>query len=337
MPNDYIGKSTDVKLITLYNQMKDELLVLKPPFQRNLVWNDKHRENFIETILLGLPFPEIYLCDKDTDIESRRVVQQVVDGQQRLNAIYRYVNGELSGKKIPSFDKLSEEDKKKFYNYNVVVRDLGSIDDDSIKKIFNRINSVQYALNATEIRNALYEGEYILTAKDIAGDESIYKISAFSENQLSRMKNIEFIILVMSTIEIGGYFNRDDEVENLIKINDNKYTNKHKIKEDILQSVRLISSMSFPDDSIWFRTSSLFSLLVELIKYKQERGNLPKIGKTKKALLDLENSINNNKTKSISRNKFAKYYHFTFQATASKAARIFRGAVLAEVINKINS
>lgn len=46
-----LGIATNKKILDLYNMMKDGSLTLKPSFQRKLVWNSKHKENFIDTIL----------------------------------------------------------------------------------------------------------------------------------------------------------------------------------------------------------------------------------------------------------------------------------------------
>jgi uncharacterized protein with ParB-like and HNH nuclease domain len=54
------GIATNKKVLDLFNMMKNHTLILAPSFQRKLVWNDAHKEKFIETILLKLPFPEIY-------------------------------------------------------------------------------------------------------------------------------------------------------------------------------------------------------------------------------------------------------------------------------------
>ncbi|HRY52286.1 MAG TPA: DUF262 domain-containing protein [Candidatus Portnoybacteria bacterium] len=332
MANDYIGKSTDKKLLELFNDLNDKKLILRPKFQRNLVWNDRHKEKFIETILLKLPFPEVYFCDGDMNMESRELTRHVVDGQQRLNAIYNYIKGDLKCKTIKSFNDLDEKEQRDFFNYNVVVRDLGDIDDERIKQIFERINSVNYALNATEIRKALYDGEFISVAKNISGDKILEKINVFSENQLSRMKDIELILLIMSTIETNGYFTRDYEVGNLISGLNDDYPNKNKIKRDILDVFRLIIKLNLPSDSIWFRLSSFFTLTIELIKYKSKEGKLLSVKALKNKLLKLEKALETNKNKNIETNEYAKYYYYVYQATASKAARIFRGKIVEEAL-----
>ena len=65
-----LGTATNKKLLEASNMMKEGSLILKPTFQRKLVWNDNHKENFIDTILNGLPFPEIYFADGELDLET---------------------------------------------------------------------------------------------------------------------------------------------------------------------------------------------------------------------------------------------------------------------------
>ncbi|MCC5653184.1 DUF262 domain-containing protein [Nostoc sp. XA013] len=155
------GIATNKKVLDLFNMMKTGTLILAPSFQRKLVWNDAHKEKFIETILLKLPFPEIYLADGEIDLDTQTSKTLVVDGQQRLSTIYQYVTAspEFSIKNISKFEKLSTQEKTYFFDYTVVVRDLGRIPESEIREVFKRINSVQYALNAIEISNSLYEGE----------------------------------------------------------------------------------------------------------------------------------------------------------------------------------
>ena len=104
--------SSNKKIVELYNMMKTGELVLHPDFQRKLVWNNRHKENFIETILRGFPFPEIYFADGDLDLESMKSQTLVVDGQQRLSTIYQYIteNEALECKNIPKFSELEKQE-----------------------------------------------------------------------------------------------------------------------------------------------------------------------------------------------------------------------------------
>ena len=179
-----IVTASNEKIIDLFNKMNDGSLVFQHSFQRNLVWNNSHKENFLETILNGLPFPEVYFADGKIDLEKKTSETLVVDGQQRLSTIYEYITNDsnLKLKKIPKFESLGEEQQTNFLDYVVVVRALGRISLDNVKNIFNRINSVQYALNSMEIENALYGGEFINASKTILNTNLLNNFEIFADS-----------------------------------------------------------------------------------------------------------------------------------------------------------
>lgn len=328
-----IGTADNEKLLDLYNDLKNGTLMLRPSFQRNLVWNNTHKEKFLDTILRGLPFPEIYLADGDIDLESKVSTRLVVDGQQRLDTIFAYINGELHTRTIPLFNDLSPKQQTDFYDYKIVVRDLGRLDENQIIEIFQRINSVSYALNAMEINNALYEGEFISTAQEIQKSEEFKKLDIFSQNQYARMKDTEYILLIMSTIEEGGYFTGNSEIERYIKLYNDEYKHSDIIKEDIKFISNLIIGLNLQLDSIWWRKTSFFTLIVELVKLKREGVDLSSIDL--KMLLDtMENQIIESKSADPEQNSFAKFYKYVFQGTSGRTGRIARGALVESEIRK---
>ena len=107
--------------------------------------------------------------------------------------------------------------KKRFLQYDVVVRDLGSLSDREIKQVFQRINSTGYSLNAMEIDNSRFDGEFKVTAERIAEDEFFASHRVFSSNQVRRMEDTRFVLAYMITI-MSTYFNRDAEIESYLEM-----------------------------------------------------------------------------------------------------------------------
>ena len=234
MSNITNTNSSNENILNLYKDIKSDVIKLAPDFQRKLVWNDTHKENFLDTIVKGYPFPEIYIADGNIDMNNPTKIEKwVVDGQQRLSTVVQYIDGDkdLKLKKILPFNELSDEDKKNFFYYNVVIRNLGNLDKENIREIFKRINSVNYALNAIEITNALYDGEFIDTANKILENNTniIKKLDIFGTNETSRMRDLEFIITLMSIFEEKGYFSNTERNEFYIKEYNNEYFNKQYI------------------------------------------------------------------------------------------------------------
>ena len=102
------------KISALYKDIKRENLILQPDFQRRFVWNNKHKEKFIDTILEGYPVPEIYVALRGIDIETIESEEVVVDGQQRLHTIVEYIDepeeSKVFGNIVKKYRNLSKDE-----------------------------------------------------------------------------------------------------------------------------------------------------------------------------------------------------------------------------------
>ncbi len=68
-------------LVSIYNEIKAKRLIPDAYFQRNLVWRDIHKQDFIKTILLGYPFPQIFISKGIVDVTAMQTTSCIVDGQ----------------------------------------------------------------------------------------------------------------------------------------------------------------------------------------------------------------------------------------------------------------
>ncbi len=171
MQNDLKYNVRSREIVDLVSAMKNDALTLTPYFQRNLVWRDAHRRDFIDTILRGYPFPQIFLARGPLDVENMTASQAVVDGQQRLNAIRDFVEGklEVAGRQ---FKDLSKEEKEDFLKYEVPVIDFDlDAGDERLKDVFHRLNRTYYSLSAIEkIASEYSSSEFLLVARALAGE-----------------------------------------------------------------------------------------------------------------------------------------------------------------------
>ena len=138
---------TNRKLRVLLTAIKANQLIPRPEFQRRLVWNNKHRLEFIKTVLMEFPFPEIYIASGDVNPNTGEGTEMLVDGQQRMTTLMQYFTGsqDLRLVALRPYSELSDVEKYAFLEYEVVVRDLwkkddtrnqGSIYKDKLYKIF---------------------------------------------------------------------------------------------------------------------------------------------------------------------------------------------------------
>ncbi|MCT4593533.1 MAG: DUF262 domain-containing protein [Anaeromicrobium sp.] len=143
-----------------------------PNFQRQYVWKQDQASRLIESLLMGLPIPGIFLSKDD---ETSKLL--IIDGQQRLRTLQYFYKGifEPNGRKFklrnvhPNYDgktyeELSENDKAKIdesiIHATIIKQDEPSEDDSSVFYIFERINTGGTQLTPQEIRVCIYNGEF---------------------------------------------------------------------------------------------------------------------------------------------------------------------------------
>lgn len=159
----------------------------------------------------------------------------LVDGQQRLTTLYDYFHGsnELRLKDVIPYDKLNNLQKTNFLEYEVVVRDLGVMEIDQIKEVFRRINSTSYALNAMEIDNARYDGEFKRLADELSQDDLFEDSKFFSPNEVRRMGDLRFVLSLLVTM-MSQYFNRDEEITSYLERYNDEFTEYGNLKKGFL-------------------------------------------------------------------------------------------------------
>lgn len=310
---------TNPTIADLYEKIQSDRLVLRPDFQRKFVWTHEHQEQFIATILKGFPFPEIYVSKGDVDTSALRTTQHVIDGQQRLTTIKKYIEGDHDRPltTVTGFDQLGEEVKEDFLSYQVVVRDIGKVDDETIREIFRRINLTKFKLEDIEIHNAVYDGEFIQTAKDVLENDPLERYGVFRESEFTRMADLHFILLVMATIEDGGYFAQDREVEPKVAQYNDEYPGRDEMLDRLKVTFKRIDDLNLEQDSIWFRKSNFFTLVVEIAS------NLDKLPADLRTRLEaLEARILEGKNDTTS--EYSEYYSYMYQATHGRKARVTR-------------
>lgn len=319
MPLQIKPSVTNPTIADVYQLIDEGKLVLRPDFQRKFVWTHEHQEAFIDTILKGLPFPEIYVCEGEVDVEKLRTTRLVIDGQQRLTTIRNYIEGkhDHSLVKIPSYQSLTTEQKQEFLSYQIVMRDLGKVDEDTTREIFRRINLTKFKLDDVEIHNAVYDGHFIQAAKTILDNVGLEQYGVLRESEFTRMADLHFVLLAMATIENGGYFAQDREVEPKVSGLNDDYASKDQMIALMIKTFTTIRNLDLPYDSMWFRKSNFFTLVVETAKHIE---NLAEDFRDK--LLALEANVMANRTNTAS--EFHRYYSYMYQATHGRTARVVR-------------
>jgi hypothetical protein len=136
-------------------------LVIQPEYQRNYIYNDGKKDvAVIDSLLKGYPLGLIYFNVAGDTLE-------VLDGQQRITSIGRFVTGKFAIRqdgKEQTFSSLNSEDKQKILESELQVWHCEGTESE-IKDWFRTINIVGVPLNGQELLNSIYSGPFITKAK----------------------------------------------------------------------------------------------------------------------------------------------------------------------------
>ena len=268
-----ITTATNKKVRELLKSVRDGSLTPRPEFQRRLVWTSKDKDRFIESIIKGYPFPEIYICNGEVDTETGEGTQLLVDGLQRVNTLTEYFTGDSSFTHtltVP-YKNLSTDEKENFLGYNVVVRDLGKINKDQIIEVFRRLNSTQYTLREMEINNAIYEGAMKTFCENFSEDRFFDDHKIFLASDRKRMGDVSFCLSLVGTIMLG-YFNRDVEHEFLLSRFNEAFPEEKEYTDRIKKTLSFIDECGFSPKSRSWKKADFFSLFVEVDRIKNIDG-----------------------------------------------------------------
>lgn len=322
------------RLRTLLTDIRSGALIPRPDFQRRLVWTNRDKCLFVQTVLEGLPFPEIYIAAGKVDSRTAEGSEVLVDGQQRITTLYQYFTDSPDlrlSSQITKYSDLGESKQIEFLEYKVVVRDLGSLPIDQIKQVFQRINSTSYGLNAMELNNSRYAGAFKTLAEWLSQQSLLDRMRIFSANDIRRMNDVRYCLGMLASV-MGPYFNRDKEFEAYLSKYDETIPNEAKIRENVEETLRLIETMNFPSESRATKKSDFFTLFVELYKNIVSKGLKidPSVART-----DLDEFYAQVDSATAEEDSDAsKYYKASLQASNDRSSRILRGETISRILVK---
>jgi hypothetical protein len=316
------------EIITL---VKEGKLIPRPEFQRRLVWSREDKNNFIDTILRGYPFPEIYFADGDVDLNTGEGTQLLVDGLQRVNTIVQYFSGdkELKLTTVPAYNDLEKDAKQAFLQYDVAVRDLGAVSKEETIEVFKRLNATKYSLTDIEVSNAIYAGALKKFAESFSEDSFFQRHSIFNAADYKRMGDLRYCLTIVSTL-MGGYFNRDDVFEDLLDRYNDDFPQKTEMLQRLQNVLAFIDECGFDEKSRIWRKADLYTLIVELDNAINLKSLKLQPSDVIKSIQDFLAGIDAKLVESSLAH--AVYYKAALQATNDKINRIRRGTIIGSLL-----
>lgn len=322
--------ATNKKVREIIKMVKDGTLIPRPEFQRRLVWTSKDKDFFVDTVLRGFPFPEIYFANGEVDIETGEGTQLLVDGLQRVSTLVEYFEGNptFAPTLAKPYKSLEPHEKSKFLEYTVVVRDLGSLTIEEIVAVFKRLNSTQYGLKDMEINNAVYNGELKRFCESIAEHPFFEEHRVFTPTDRRRMGDIGYCLTIVGSMMLG-YFNRDAEHEGLLSRFNETFPQGHDIRQRLETAIDFIEECGFlPKARIW-KKADLLTAIVELDLALSGDGR--KLDPTK-VLSNLSNFYE--KVDIQATEIHALYYKAALQASNDRVNRLRRALIFSGILRE---
>ena len=196
----------------LTSMFRESELIIRPAFQRLYRWESSQKSRLIESILLGIPLPSIFVSQDD---EGR---WEVVDGLQRLSTLFQ-LQGLLDREKYPplvleetkflpslegmrwdgeSGDTLSDAQKRDIKRAKIDIKIIKRSSDDRAKfDLFQRLNSYGSSLTNQEIRNALLVGvnvDFVEWLQGLATNANFTDLAELSEREVSTKYDEELVL-----------------------------------------------------------------------------------------------------------------------------------------------
>jgi uncharacterized protein with ParB-like and HNH nuclease domain len=209
-------------------------LVISPKFQRRGVWSRAAQSFLIDTLLLGLPVPPIYLRVVQ-DINKKAMIREVVDGQQRVNAVLSYMNDKYRlSRNIESscvgkrYSELDEGQQNAIAQYSFICEVLYGVEDRDILQIFARLNTNAVRANAQELRNGKYFGEFKQSCYNLAVEHLEFwrQKRLFTEQGIARMREVELTSELMIAM-LAGLQDKKKSIDSFYASKDDEFLERH--------------------------------------------------------------------------------------------------------------
>lgn len=204
-------QNIEYDLETLVKKIEKNIIKLDPEYQRNHRWNPETSSKLIESLILNIPVPIIYLSqDIDVDVEVEDIARySVIDGQQRLTAIYNFMKNDLALEGMEVLKPLNNsyyKDLPPFLIRRLEERTIKCLRIDSTLDpqvkydIFERLNSGSVKLESQELRNALYRGPFNKLIKELAQNEDFRVLNQIDlddpdeSKKVQKMEDVELVL-----------------------------------------------------------------------------------------------------------------------------------------------
>jgi hypothetical protein len=262
-------------------QMRNGAIVVNHDYQRtDKVWPPTARSYLIDTILLGYPMPKLAL-HQTTDLKTRRTRKEIVDGQQRSQAIFDFLEDRLrlSGKTQfarKTYSQLEPEQQQRFVDYSLSLDLFVSATPEEIRQVFRRMNSYTVPLNPQEKRHAIHQGDFkwfvVETTERYA--DALIKLGVFTEKQLSRMADSALFSDIVFTFSVGIKSASDASLDKFYSDNDSNFPAANEMDARLSTAMNVIMGWPEIHNSALMKSYNFYTLVLAISHALNPRSEL---------------------------------------------------------------
>ncbi|EGQ1651851.1 DUF262 domain-containing protein [Staphylococcus pseudintermedius] len=314
------------ELIEMYEE--DEITI--PIMQRNFVWDSVKCSRLIESIILGLPIPPLFLIEVDSN------KYEVIDGLQRITAISNFVKkrpwnyskdrettskGKAKLSKLvdesiagKSFDQLNENFQRKIKRSTIPLIEFKQLTPDNYNSkylIFERINTGSQKLNSMQIRKSLASGEFMIDLYKKCEENDLLK-SIFTKTALKKDLHVEAYLrtYVFNKLVNDEFKTRNHGIKNIL----NDYCENHrktKIESEFDDKFKKSLELLFNNFNIFIDKP------FRRVNINKDNGRFEYVGNLSVTIMEsllaalinnIENNINIDKLKYFYEQELSKYF-----------------------------
>jgi hypothetical protein len=199
------------KYLTRLEEDDNELFV--PDYQREHTWPEEHQSKFIESVLIGLPIPYLFVAD----VSGKEGRLEIVDGSQRIRTLAAFLQNKLrlSGlKKLSKLEGFKFEDlpisrQRRFKRHTLRMIELTENANEEVRRdIFERINTGSQRLTDMEVRWGVNDSEFLRFIRKCSEEDLFKELAPLNEAAVKRRERQEFVLRFFAYLENYQKFDR---------------------------------------------------------------------------------------------------------------------------------
>lgn len=191
--------------------------IFVPDYQRSFVWTEKQQSRFIESVMIGLPVPYLFVADVGSEDEELSGRLEIVDGTQRIRTLTAYVENQLRLESLTklealngtTLDDLLPSRRRRFLRTTIRLIELTEKADEEMRRdMFDRINSGGEPLNPMEVRRGVLKGTFLAFVSELANSQLLREIAPLSAASVKRRDYDELVVRFFAYTEAYDDFKR---------------------------------------------------------------------------------------------------------------------------------